>query len=161
MIVLSNSVISQSKINGEVDKNGLRQGEWTYLYNSHPLILSNEKVIIKCDYKNDTLNGKYLIFSKDNKYKYYLNAVNNDIVGFGYLLEHGKIRKTLFYFNINHCLINEFDENGKLFRVYELKNNKKYGEYIAFNKGKISIKQTYINDSLIYEEINIFKKLNQ
>ena len=161
LIFCSVNVFAQTKIKGKIDENDLRQGEWVYEYETHPLIPSGGKTIVRSNYINDTLNGKYFVFSKDSIYKYYLNTVNNELKGFGYLVERGNVRKTFYYSNSKECLVTEFDNNSRLFRTYESKDNKMDGIYMAFDKGKIIMKQYLKMDSLISEEINVFKKYSK
>ena len=152
------NILAQTKIKGEIDENGLRQGEWIYEYETHPLVPLDRKTIVRSNYINDTLNGKYFVFSEDSLYKYYLNTKNNELKGFGYLVERGKVRKTFYYFNSRECFVTEYDNNNRLFRTYESKDNKMDGIYMVFDKGKIIMKQYLKMDSLISEEINAFKK---
>lgn len=158
LVVIGLTSYGQLKITGDIDEQGLRQGQWLYIYGTHKLMPLNGKAIVWCNYINDTLTGSYKIFSEDSVYRYYLNAENNDIKGFGYLLENGKVTKTFYYLNINHCFVTEFDEKGKLFRSYELIDDKKNGVYMAYKNGKITVKRYYDMDTIIKEEVNIFNR---
>lgn len=151
-------ILGQISMIGKMDSLGLRQGKWLYQYTTHDLVPTGQKTWVIANYVNDTLSGEYRVISNDSTFQYFFNIEKNEKKGYAYFLQNGKIRQTFFYIDNRNCFVSDYDNKGRLFRTYVLKDEKQNGSYMCFEKGKITIKRTYSMGAIINEEINLLKK---
>lgn len=139
------------------DSLGYKQGLWEY--NSPKDSTTNLfNVLIKCNFKNDTLNGLYQVFDSNGvlrKEGVYEKGVIN---GSAKIYDHKQQISYVVSF-LNGELINLMSlKNGRLISITEYKNGLKNGAYCYFRKnGNLYFKTIYSNN-IELEEYTFYRK---
>lgn len=160
LIAFGTPASAQIRISGQVDSIMRKQGKWIYQYDEHVLI-PLQKAWVIANYVNDTLEGEYKLISDDSTYRYFFTFKSNLPYGYAYLLEKKRLSKTFYYDQNGVCMVSEFDNKGRVFRSYTMKNDVIDGIYLGFDKGKIVVKRQYDMGGIKKEEINTIVKKNK
>jgi antitoxin component YwqK of YwqJK toxin-antitoxin module len=142
-VISSQTCFSQNRI----DSAGMKQGVWIINY-PYDTLLGEVNCLRICSYKNDTIDGKFMIYNNKNTLRYQGLYVKGNPYGMEYFYtQKGKLLRTQQHVNDTVYIVTDYWGRAKPYRMATYTNQVLNGAHIYYRRsGKIKIISYYEND---------------